>query len=123
MAIPLEMLNFIVPIHLIEKTYPGGWKQCRRDHQDRLGYGAWHDEHLFRLGGMNGMDMLLLVEHWQGLGFNTHYGTTRPIKWRDICIVELFSGGPTLPCDWIAVDPGTATAWLKGTGRGGNDPC
>ncbi|MBM7457240.1 hypothetical protein HNR62_003152 [Oceanisphaera litoralis] len=111
MAIALEMLNFIVPIHLIEKNYPGGWAQCRRDYENCPG--SWHDEHLFRLGAMNGMDMMLLLERWKELGFKAHYGGRKPTRWRELCIVDMF--GTTLPCDWIIVDQEAGTASFKTT--------
>ncbi len=109
MTIALEMLNLIVPIHLIEKNYPGGWEQCRLDYKHSPG--AWHDEHLFRLGAMNGMDMMLMLEHWKDMGFKAHFGYGKPTRWRELCIVDI--RGPTLPCDWITVDQEAGTASFK----------
>ncbi|WMC10094.1 hypothetical protein PU634_13490 [Oceanimonas pelagia] len=118
MAIPVEMLNLIVPIHLIEQHYPGGWEQCRRDHQDCPS--AWHDEQLFRLGAMNGMDMMLMLEHWKELGFKAHFGCGKPSRWRELCIVDI--RGPTLPCNWITVDLKARTASFKPDTAAGHSP-
>jgi|SRR5690625_277548 len=112
MAIQLEFLNFIVPIHIIKKKYPGGWEQCLKDYEYELGRSAWHDDELFRLGAMNPMDMGFIVEHWQSLGFRTHTSTGSKARWKEVCIVQA-GFGPTLPCGWIEV--AEDFAWFKET--------
>ncbi|MDX8412836.1 MAG: hypothetical protein R8J85_02005, partial [Mariprofundales bacterium] len=106
----------IVPIKTIEKKYPGGWEKCLHDHAKYVG-GVWHDDHLFRAGGaMNEMDMISMVWQWKNFGFRTHKGGKKPNTWIDVCVVGRFGNEPTLPCDWIEVEDGTA--FLKGTPKG-----
>jgi hypothetical protein len=69
MAIATEFIDFIVPIKVIEQKYPGGWEQCLEDHKDLIGGRVWYDEHLFRDGAMNPMDIERLVNDWTDLGF------------------------------------------------------
>ena len=104
MAIQLEFINFIVPIKIIEKKYPGGWTQCLGDHKNLIGGRVWYDDHLFRDGAMNPTDIGHLVDEWKKLGFHTHEGKNNPVKWVDICVVEAMFGGATLQCDWITVE-------------------
>jgi hypothetical protein len=33
MAIVLEFIDFILPVALIARKYPGGWEQCLADHR------------------------------------------------------------------------------------------
>ncbi len=119
MAIQLEFIDFIVPISIIEKKYPGGWNQCLNDHKNLVGGRVWYDEYLFRDGAMNPMDVESLVNEWQMLGFNTHSENEdgRPIEWVDVCVCEGMLGGPTLKCNWLEVNTSTQTACLKGSGH------
>jgi len=61
MAIKLEFLDLIVPIKTIKKKYPGGWKQCLKDHNGLIGGRVWYDEHLFRDGAMSPNDIAYLL--------------------------------------------------------------
>ena len=117
MAIQLEMINFIVPIETIKEKYPGGWEQCLQDHENLLGNRIYYDNYLFRDGAMNSMDISFLIEQWKELGFHTHIGGKRPVKWVDVCVVEAMSGGATLPCDWLEVDGDIAYLKNKAKGR------
>lgn len=72
MAIQLEFINFIVPRTRIEQKYPGGWEQCLSDHKELIGGRVWYDDHLFRDGAMNPMDIDVLLEKWSMKGFTTH---------------------------------------------------
>ena len=110
MAIKLEFLDFIVPIKTIKKKYPGGWKQCLKDHTNLIGGCVWYDNHLFRDGAMSPNDIGHLVKWWSDKGFHTHDESDNP-KWLDVCVVQSIFGGPTLPCDWIVVSG--RTAYLK----------
>ncbi|PKO02878.1 MAG: hypothetical protein CVU43_05520 [Chloroflexi bacterium HGW-Chloroflexi-5] len=116
MAIQLEFIDFIIPIKTIKKKYPGGWEQCLKDHEDLIGRVIWYDDHLFRTGAMNPMDIRCLIEEWGKLGFHTHAGGNNPTKWIDVCVVEFVFGGVTLPCDWIEVVGDIA--YLKDTSKG-----
>ena len=53
MAIALEFLDFIVPIAVIKEKYPGGWAQCLKDREERIGETILYDEHLWRDGAMS----------------------------------------------------------------------
>ena len=107
MAIKLEFFDLIVPIKTIKKKYPGGWKQCLKDHDGNIGGRVWYDEHLFRDGAMSPNDIGYLVEWWSDKGFEAHDEGEKP-KWLDFCVVQSIFGGPTLPCDWIEVRGRTA---------------
>jgi len=66
---------------------------------------------------MDPMSMKCLVDKWGDLGlqpFDIH--ENNPIKWVDMCVVDTFCGGLTLPCDWIVVD--SDIAFMKGTTAG-----
>jgi len=95
MSIQLEFIDFIVPIATIKEKYPGGWEQCLKDHEYAIGGRIWYDEHLFRDGAMNSMDIKSLVDHWQSLGFITHLTNEKgePTKWLDVCVEHLFRDG------------------------------
>jgi len=108
MAIELEFIDFIVPIKVIREKYPGGWVQCLIDHELLIGGRVWYDEHLFRNGAMNPLDIDELLKHWKTKGLNTHEGGDNPTKWLDVCVVEGLYGGTTTSCDWIEVDGHTA---------------
>jgi hypothetical protein len=69
MSIATEFIDFIVPIQTIRDKYPGGWEQCLKDHEHLIGGRIWYDEHLFRDGAMNPMDIESLVERWEAMGF------------------------------------------------------
>ena len=108
MAIKLQFYDFIVPIKTIKKKYPGGWKQCLKDHTNLIGGRVWYDEHLFRDGAMSPNDIGYLVEWWRDKGFDTHDECDNP-KWVDVCVVQSIFGGPTLTCEWIEVRGRTAS--------------
>jgi len=116
MAVQLEFINFIVPIARIEERYPGGWAQCLADHASLIGARVWYDDHLLRDGAMSPAGIGHLLEEWSELGFHTHDGGDSPTRWVDVCVAEAWIGGPTLPCDWIEVEGGSA--FLKGTSKG-----
>lgn len=120
MAIALEFIDFIVPIATIKAKYPGGWEQCLIDHGHAIGGRIWYDEHLFRDGAMNRMDIKSLVEHWHDMGFITYETDDEglPTKWRDVCVYESLFGGATLECDWIEYDRIAGGAYLAGTEPG-----
>jgi hypothetical protein len=119
MAVAQEFIDFFVPIGIIRRKYPGGWKQCLCDHQNLIGGRVWHDEHLFRDGAMSPADMHQIVAHWKKLGFETlREMDGHPVEWVDVCVSESMFGGPTFPCTWLAFDEVTGGAYLKGTEPG-----
>lgn len=125
MAIQLEFINLIVPIQTIEAKYPGGWSKCLDDHRYALWGRVWHDQHLFRDGAMNSMDMEDLVRRWTSIGFIETEGEGDRKSWKDFCVTAQVFGSQH-PCSWLTVN-GWA-AYLTGSepgicmGRGGPFP-
>lgn len=109
MSIPLEFLNIVIPIaslkkcpsirdvseFLAEQTYPGS--------------GCWHDEHLYREGSMNNIDLMLALARWKEMGLKPKRWRKGVEEWHDLCVVDTFSG-PTLLCRWLEFDPRSGTA-------------
>jgi len=118
MAIALEFIDLVVPVSIIEKKYPGGWERCLLDHAELIGGAVWYDENLFRDGAMNPLDIESLVEQWGKLGMEPTDLRDGMRVWKDVCVVESMSGGPTLPCDWLTFDPDERIAFLTGTEPG-----
>lgn len=120
MAIATMFIDFIVPIKTIEEKYPGGWKQCLKDHENLIGGRVWYDDYLFHDGAMNPMDIESLVNEWESLGFNTHKEDEngKPIEWVDVCVYEGMFGGATLKCDWLEYDSTSNGVYYKGTDPG-----
>ena len=116
MSIATEFIDFIVPIQTIRDKYPGGWEQCLKDHQNLIGGRVWYDDHLFRDGAMNPMDIESLVEKSEAKGFEGIVTREGRKYWKDMCVFEM--GGATLLCDWIDFDRETRTAFLRGTEPG-----
>jgi len=101
MTIPLDCINLVIPIALIDEKLPGGWKVFL-DENPALP-SSYYDEYLLRLGAMNSLDIQLLIDEWEAKGFKP-FKTIKGVKhWKDMCIVDTFSG-PTLPCDWLVFD-------------------
>ncbi len=119
MAISLEFIDFIVPINVIKAKYPSGWDKCLLDHQAAIGRRIWFDDHLFRDGAMNLMDIDHLIEHWESLGFIGPTMTKgQVVKWNDFCVGQNMFRNPALICDWISYDHKSQGAYLKGTPPG-----
>lgn len=114
MAIMTEFINFIVPIKTIEEKYPGGWMQCKEDYVDSLWGRVWYDDHLFRDGAMNPMDMKDIVEDWEGMGFILFDEVDGKKHWKDVCVYEGMLGGATLPCSWLEEDRKNRSVALRG---------
>ncbi len=118
MAIELEFINLVIPLKNINKCYPGGFTAFCQQYQHMFGGKLWHDEYLFRDGAMNSSDVQHLVEFWQDKGLIPFEIIDGKKVWKDMCIVEAFFGGPTLPCDWIEYDRESNCVYLRGTPRG-----
>lgn len=114
MAIALEFLNLIIPIHLIAEKYSGGWAQCLADHDDLLGQTVWHDDHLLRDGAMNSSDMQSLVNSWKSKGFTPQTRIGGKLHWLDMCVVAELAERPTLPCKWLDFTAAGGAVFLKG---------
>ena len=115
MAVAIEFINFIVPVSLIHKRYPGGWDQCLADHEHMIGGKVWFDDYLFRDGAMNPMDMKSIVKWWENQGFEVISEIDGMRRFKDGCVVEGMFGGTTLPCDWISIAEGGSAVYLKDT--------
>lgn len=118
MAVRLQFIDFLVPIATIRAKYPGGWENCLADHAGLVGGRVWYDEHLFRDGAMNPLDIRYLVDRWKALGFMPMAERDGGKCWEDVCVVESLLGGATLPCAWIEVDRELRIAYLRGTDPG-----
>ena len=118
MAIALEFIDLIIPISVIEEKYPGGWNQCLLDHAELIGGAVWYDEKLFRIGAMSSHDIESLVEEFEKAGMEPTDLRDGMRVWKDVCVVESMSAGPTLPCDWLTFDPDKRIAYLTGTEPG-----
>ena len=117
MAVALECINFIVPFSVIRKKYPGGLVQCLLDYRGFVGSGPiWFDEHLFRDGAMNDLDIMLIMSRWERLGVKPTVKRGGKKVWKDCCIPSL--GGSSTPCDWIEYSDEAGIVWLKGTEPG-----
>jgi len=113
LAIALEFIHLIVPIHIIERKYPGGWEQCLKDHKPLIGGRVCFDDHLFRDGAMAPRDAEDLVNDWARRGLETTREINGERHWWDCCIVS-FPFGVSLPCDWIEISDDGYSAYLKG---------
>ena len=118
MAVALEFIDFIVPIAVIREKYPGGWEQCLKDHERLIGGRVWYDDHLLRDGAMNPHDIESLIDEWTALGFQPMEEIDGERRWKDVCVVESMFGGPTSPCEWLAIGEDGCSAYLKGTDPG-----
>lgn len=118
MAIATEFIDFIVPIHIIEEKYFGGWERCLEDHKELIGGRVWYDEHLFRDGAMGPQVIEALIDLWATMGFECYKMVDGKNYWQDVCVYEGLLGGPTMPCDWLAVDEKTGGVYLAGTQPG-----
>ena len=98
MAIVLEFIDFVVRRSTIEEKYPGGWAGCLRDHRYDIGGRVWYDDHLFRDGAMNPLDMQSIADNWEKLGFELQEEIDGKPVWKDVCVVQGMLGGVTLPC-------------------------
>lgn len=126
MAIRTEFINLIVPIKVIKDKYPGGWAQCLEDHAELIGGRVWYDDHLFRDGAMNSMDMKSLIEDWEEMGFTLFSEKDGKKCWEDVCVYEGMLGGATMTCNWLEEEGKRGIVRLKGApecglvGRGSN---
>jgi hypothetical protein len=118
MAVSLEFINLIVPIHKIEACYPGGFAAYKRENLEWFGRRLWHDDHLFRDGAMDSMSAESLVSFWTDQGLEPFDQADGEKVWKDMCIVEGMFGGMTLPCDWLEYDKRDNCVFLKGTDKG-----
>lgn len=118
MAVRLEFIDVLVPVHVIEEKYPGGFAQCLADHRALIGRRIWHDGHLLRDGALDPQGAMARVEEWKGRGIEPLMWMDSKLVWKEICVVDARAGGPTVPCDWLQWDPKERVAWLRGIDPG-----
>lgn len=109
-----EFLDILIPIEVVDRVYPGGFAAYCIDHEELIGDGIWHDDHLLREGAMSGNDVKHIVQAWQQMGltpFRREGG--RPVEWLECCVSSRY-GGPTMPCSWLSIDPETDGAYHNG---------
>ena len=110
MSIKLEFINLIIPRKVIEEKYPGGWRQCLFDRQKNIDCGAdWYDEHLYRSGAMNPMQIDFMLADLEKKGLKLYKGKGKFCKWNDVCVVDTCSNKSTFPCNWIDIQDGIAS--------------
>jgi hypothetical protein len=83
-----------------------------------IGGRVWYDDHLLRDGDMNPNDIESLIDEWTALGFQPMEERDGERMWKDVCVIESMFGGPTLPCEWLALAGEANSAYLKGTDSG-----
>jgi len=118
MAVRLEHIDVLVPVELIELKYPGGFAQCLADHRPLIGRRVWHDGRLLRDGALDPPGARAIVEGWQALGFEPLQWVGRRLHWKELCVIDLSLGGPTVGCEWVECDRRSRVAWLRGLDRG-----
>lgn len=111
MAILLECINLIVPIHIIDAKYPGGWQKVKEEigfESDVTHVGSyWHDSRLFRDGAMDPMFMSFIVDCWEKRGFQGLVEINGKKQWQDFCVVA--GAQLAYPCSWLRISKrGTA---------------
>ncbi|NDW12020.1 TIGR02452 family protein [Bacteroides sp. 214] len=94
MAIAAIFINLIIPIENIQKHYPGGFKQYKRDNGNDMA----HDCFLVVRGAMNAMDIESYAKECETFGLVGVVEKEGIKQWQDFCVVEV---EPTLPCDWL----------------------
>jgi len=112
MAVGLYCMNFLVPIRTIEEKYPGGWKQCLKDHAQWLDGKVWFDQHLFHDGSMNPNEIEELIKKWQKMGFTITDQCDGRMVWKDVACIEY---ADHLYPDWLAFTSNGTAAYLAGT--------
>lgn len=117
MAVRLEFIDVLVPVHVIEEKYPGGFAQCLVDLGPRLGRRVWHDQRLLRDGALDPASARALVGGWKALGIEPLQWVGGALQWKEVCVVDLRLGGPTVKCPWLEVDTVARSGWLRGTSR------
>lgn len=118
MAVRLEFIDILVPVHVIEERYPGGFSQCLADHRALIGRRIWHDGRLLRDGAFDPQEARERVEGWQARGVEPLQWVDGKLSWKDLCVVDLRLGGPTVRCAWLKWDANARIAWIKGSDRG-----
>ena len=110
MALKLEFCSLIIPIAKIDEKLGDGYF---KDHFAWISEVTWHDEHLYRDGCMNALDLEDMLDDWEEKGLELLTYVDGEKHWQDVCVVNS-RHGPSFPCDWIEYDPELNIVWLKG---------
>ena len=114
MAVKLEFTSIIVPVKtIIEK--------CGMEHFLRR-YGSvldpeWRDEHLFREGAMNPLDIDDMLTSWEEKGLQSIEILDGQKHWKDLCLIDYYEG-PSHPCTWLSFDSKDHCVWLSEKPKG-----
>ena len=108
--IRLNYLSIIVPIHKLNRVYPGGFKQYKKDFPNRI-------ESALRLGGldddllcisvMNPMDASLIAATLESYGLDEAEQVGDRKVHKDFCICDILNGCE-YQCTWLAIYGGLA---------------
>jgi hypothetical protein len=82
MSVMLEFCSLIIPVEVIQKYYPGGYKQYKKENS-RFFDNGWFDDNLVREGSM-GQDFDGMIERWEKLGVKTNKNDP---NWDHPCVV------------------------------------
>ena len=118
MAVRLEFIDVLVPVHVVEDRYPGGLAGFVADHRSLIGRRIWHDGVLVRDGALDPAEAMARVEQWRALGVEPLQWVGGRLHWKELCVIDAAAGGPTARCGWLDWDPRSRVAWLRGTERG-----
>ena len=116
MSIQLECISLIIPKTVIEKYYPGGFDQYRKDNDLRFvkeNYNIWFDDDLVKEGAMNPMDMDDLLKKWTSFGVKTTSVQNKIKKWKNVCVVASLEN-QFLPCDWLIFNDAHTVSFKRG---------
>lgn len=94
MALRTAFINIIIPIKNIEKHYPGGFDQYKKDNEKSM----IHDNYLIMKGAMNQWDIESLALECEKFGLVGVVEEDGIKQWQDFCV---FEWEPTLPCAWL----------------------
>jgi hypothetical protein len=107
MAVQLDVISVIIPIRNIEKHYPGGFEQYKKDYSSQIGGKIWFDDYILRDGAMNPIGIGLIIDEWERIGLKGIAKNKNGEYWKDLCVVDFFQG-VTLPCKWLKTENYTA---------------
>jgi hypothetical protein len=87
MSIILEAISIIIPIHKLKKKCSSnlGDIEAFLDENTEPGSGCWRDEHLYREGAMNSMDVQLRLDEWKRCGLSLTRKNSGILEWNDVC--------------------------------------
>ena len=105
MAIELAYMNLVIPIENIEKHYPGGFNQYKKDNEADMKSDNYcdnakirYDKHIVVKSAMCMEDIESYAKECEDFGLVGVVEKNGIKQWQDFCIVDIV---PTLPCDWL----------------------